>query len=145
MTLCQIDDCRLIDFEATGTTEDNRNRNNAGYVYAIDRHSAPTDLEVTNGNTITWRNLDMNAGQKFRTIIKVDISQTVADDESINDTADDRGTEDDGLYPFVTQLETVGLEATKDADLYAVRGDNDDVMFQLINTDAVSHITTIVD
>ena len=68
-----------------GTADDKRNRSAAGYVYATDRYSAPANLEVTGGNTITWYDLTMNAGQRFRTVIRVDISQTANEAGEIND------------------------------------------------------------
>ena len=94
----------------------------AGYVDTTDRHADPDPPETAyltvDNNTITWHSVDMNKGNTFRTRIKVDTSGTVIDNpggedhgnivdgpttESSTDGRDD--DEDDGVYPFYTEIQ----------------------------------------
>ena len=106
----QSTDLMNIARNVVGTSSDTRNRTAAGFVYSPDRHSAPANLEVTGGNTIMWHDLNINAGQRFRTIIRVDISQTVDDDGEHKWTRRQSTpvlmTVDDGVYPFNTSVDT---------------------------------------
>ena len=129
-----------------GTADDKRNRSAAGYVYATDRYSAPADLEVTTGNTITWHDLTMNAGQKFRTVIRVDISQTVDENGEIADETmmTSLGMPVMILMAYIPSPRVSTHWATMERQLllmpmmltlYAVKGDNESVTFALLNAE----------
>ena len=162
---------QAIDLYDSEVVEDKRNSSEAGYVYATDRRALPTTLQVTNAagiipdplptdssiNTITWRELDIDDKQTFRTIVLLATSGTVDDagviidpDDGVVSTPDRDADTPDGIYPFYTDIDTgrVGagdqsLEADSDASLYAVRSRNVDVSFTIDDVTATQSGTHI--
>ena len=134
---------------AIGTTTDPRNSNAAGYVYTTNNYAL--DLTIAE-NTITWDQVRMRKDQVFRTIVKLatsgtkDTSDEIADPDdqiaSLGGAADiDRDVGDDGVYPFYTMLDGNSkndaarelLADADDANLYAVRSQNDGVTFYVMD------------
>ena len=131
-----------------GTGDDKRNSSAAGYVYAPDRRATSLAVGGTSGNIITWNELTLTTGQPFRTIVRLATEGTAVSTAgaTFGDILDDAqtaptgGRDDDagdGIYPFYTTIninagETDGvLEGDSDADLYAIRGQNNDVTFKI--------------
>ena len=132
-----------------GTSDDKRNSSNAGYVYTTNNYAREllisTVAPATGHNTITWRDVSMSKGQVFRTIVRLATSGAEDTDGSIEDdaeTAPDGGRADvldDAVYPLYTTMDASSgatrtlLADADDANLYAVRGNNADVMFHVMD------------
>ena len=134
-----------------GTGDDPRNSNNAGYVYTTNNYAE--SLAITADNTLSWREVNMGDKQVFRTIVKLATNGTADTDGAIVDGAETAptgvgtartDTADDGVYPFYTVLDSASPTATRqlledasDANLYAVRNQNADATFYVMDATAV--------
>ena len=150
---------------------DSRKSREAGYVYTPDRYAKPdaanapeltvtgatANANLTPANSIRWHELDLNAGQTFRTKIYVNTEGTAHntatgaaatpavpagdirdDDDEVDANNAGRDEPNDGVYPFYTSLDALSspsngdaLEGENDADLYGVRSKSVDVTFMV--------------